>query len=75
MNERGFIMDETYSGLFDFLMYFLKPFGEILSTQQYNIVVASCAQVILILFVSGIISAMFGAFGYLLGTKRGGKRG
>lgn len=68
-------MEETYGGLFDFIMYFLEPFGKILSTQQYNILVASCAQVVFALFIGAILSAMFGAFGYLLGTKRGGKRG
>lgn len=66
---------ELYSGFYDFLTYFLEPFADVLSGQQYQILLCGVAQTLFIIFIAAIVSAMFGAFGYLLGTKRGGKRG
>lgn len=67
--------NEMYSGFYDFLIYFLEPFKNVLSGQQYQILLAGVAQTLFVLFIAAIVSAMFGAFGFLLGTKRGGKRG
>ena len=67
--------ENIYSGLFDFVMYFIEPFSGVLDDKAYYMLVSSSAQIIFTLFISAILSAMFGAFGYLIGTKRGGKRG
>lgn len=67
--------NEMYSGFYNFLIYFFKPFESILSKQQYQILLCGVAQTLFVIFIAAIVSAMFGAFGYLLGTKRGGKRG
>ena len=67
--------NEMYSGFYNFLIYFLKPFESILSKQEYQILLCGVAQTLFIIFIAAIVSAMYGAFGYLLGTKRGGKRG
>lgn len=64
---------EESNTLFQIIRMFIAPF--VFPTQIRMLLESNLCQVILTLLFAGIISAMYGAFGYLLGTKRGGKRG
>ena len=72
MNERWFIMNEYY-GLYDFIMYFLSPFADVLSSQSFDYLVNSCTIFIFTLCIGGIISALFGSFSALAAIRGRGK--
>lgn len=64
---------EESNTLFQIIRMFTGPFG---FPDQIRLCLESgLCQTVLTLLFAGIISAMYGAFGYLLGTRKGGKRG
>lgn len=65
-------MDNT--NFYDFIMYFLLPFEEYMSDTQFNIMVSSVCSGVLMLFISGLVSAVWGCFGALTALRRS-KRG
>lgn len=70
------MMEETsiFMSFYDFVLYFLEPFAESLSDTQYQIMVSRVAETVFFLFVSGLISAVWGCFGALAALRRA-KRG
>lgn len=62
-----------YSGLFDFVMWFLSPFADVLTSQEFGYLVTSCTVFLFTLCIGGIISAMFGAFSALAALRGRGK--
>lgn len=65
-------MDNT--NFYDFIMYFLLPFEEYMSDTQFNIMVSSVCSGVLMLLISGLVSAVWGCFGALSALRRS-KRG
>lgn len=72
MIKKGVIMSE-YTGLYDFIMFFLSPFADVLSGQEFAYLVNACTIFIFTLCVGGIISAMFGAMSALAAVRGRGK--
>lgn len=62
-----------YTGLYDFIMWFLSPFAQIMSSQSFEYLVNSCTIFIFTLCIGGLISAMFGAFSALAAIRGRGK--
>ena len=69
-------MDEPslFIDFYEFIMYFLEPFAETMSDTQFSIMVSRVAECVFFLFVSGLISAVWGCFGALAALRRA-KRG
>lgn len=65
-------MDNT--NFYDFIMYFLLPFEEHMTDTQFSIMVSSVCSGVLMLFISGLVSAVWGCFGALTALRRS-KRG
>lgn len=59
--------------LFDYVMYFLAPFSDVMSENQFGIMCSNVAYLLISVFVGGFISAIFGGLSALLNfNKRGG---
>lgn len=69
-------MEETsiFMDFYEFVLYFLEPFADSLSDTQYQIMLSRVAEIVFFLFVSGLISAVWGCFGALAALRRA-KRG
>ena len=65
-------MDNT--NFYDFIMYFLLPFEEYMTDTQFNIMVSNVCSGVLMLLISGLVSAVWGCFGALAALRRS-KRG
>lgn len=62
-----------YTVFYDFIMFFLSPFAQVMSSQSFEYLLNSCAIFVFTLCIGGIISAMFGAFSALAALRGRGK--
>lgn len=62
-----------YTAFYDFIMFFLSPFAQVMSSQSFDYLLNSCAIFVFTLCIGGIISAMFGAFSALAALRGRGK--
>lgn len=60
--------------LYDFIMALCEDFAAVMTDQTYGIFVSTVASGIILAFVTGIISAVWGACGALAALRRS-KRG
>lgn len=60
--------------LYQFVMILCEDFAEVMPDQTYGIFVSTVASGIILAFVSGVISAVWGACGALAALRRS-KRG
>lgn len=66
-------MEYTYA-LYDLVVFFLKPFEDVLTDQAYSLLIQTVCSGMLLALFTGAISAVWGACG-ALATLRRAKRG
>lgn len=66
--------ENIFNSLYDFVMVILEPFAAVLSDIEYERLVSAFALTIMTIFVSGLVSAVWGCFGALAALRRS-KRG
>lgn len=67
-------MEDNSVFLYNFVMYFLYAFKDYMTDTEFSILVSNVTMSVLILFVSGAVSATWGACGALASLRRS-KRG